>query len=139
MLDRRAIPFLHWQPKIGRRAPAWGEIVDGIDDIEQSILTIALTEKGSVPTQPEKCVSLRPYLDRRAAWAIPYITRELFDGLTLWEPRIVVAQVKITPEDFDHYRFPVFWYPRGDVAREIRRTLIILPEERRPGVTADAA
>ena len=75
MLDRRAIPYVHWQAKIGRRAPAWGEIVDGVDDIEQSILTIALTEKGSVPTQPEKCVSLQPYVDRRAAWAIPYITR----------------------------------------------------------------
>lgn len=131
MLDRRTIPYLHWQPKIGWRAPAFGEIVAGVDDIEQSIFTIALTEKGSVPTQPEKCVALRQYFDRRPAWAIPYITRELFDALTLWEPRIVVEAVKVTAEDYEHWRFPVFWYPRGDVTREIRRTAITLPQELR--------
>ena len=139
MLDRRDIPFAHWQPRIGRDASAFGDIVSGVDDIEQCIRTIALTEKGSVPTQPEKCVSLQPYLDRRPSYAIPYIARELFDGLTLWEPRIVVAQVKITPEDFEHWRFPIFWYPRNDVLRDIRRTLIVLPEERRPGANANAA
>jgi len=138
MLDRRTIPYLHWQPRIGRRAPAFGEIVSALDDIEQSIMTIALTEKGSVPTQPEKCTELQPYLDRRPAYAIPYITRELFDAITLWEPRVIVDQVKVTPEDFEHFRFPVFWYPRGDVLREIRRTVIVLPEHRRPGVV-DAA
>lgn len=127
MLDRTAIPYVHWQAQIGRRAPVFGEIVHGLDDIEQSIFTIALTEKGSVPTQPEKCVSLRPYLDRRPAWGIPYLTRELFDGLTLWEPRIIVEEVRVRADDYDAWRLPVFWYPRGDVTRQIRTTVIELP------------
>lgn len=134
MLDRRTIPYLHWQPKIGRPAPAFGEIVHGIGDIDQSILTIALTEKGSVPTAPEKCVELQPYIDRRPGWAIPYITRELFDGITAFEPRVVVEGVQITFEDYDHARFPVFWYPRGDVLREIRRTVIQIPDGRRRSI-----
>lgn len=138
MLDRRTIPYVHWQTRLGRAMPRFGEIVHGIDDLEQAIMTIALTEKGSVPTEPEKCVELRPYLDRRPAYAIPYITRELFDAITLWEPRVVVEEVRVTAEDFDHFHFPVFWRPRGDVAREIIRTVIQLPEYRRPGVL-DAA
>lgn len=138
MLDRRTIPYVHWQARLGRATPRFGEIVHGVDDLEQAIMTIALTEKGSVPTEPEKCVELRPYLDRRPAYAIPYITRELFDAITLWEPRVVVEEVRVTAEDFDHFRFPVFWRPRGDVAREIIRTVIHLPEYRRPGVL-DAA
>lgn len=138
MLDRRTIPYLHWQMRIGRRAPAFGEIVHGLDDIDQAIRTIALTEKGSVPTAPEKCVELKPYIDRRPAWAIPYITRELFDGITAFEPRVVVESVQISFEDYDHARFPVFWFPRGDVLRQIRQTVIQIPDHRRRSVT-DAA
>lgn len=138
MLDRRTIPYLHWQMRIGRRATAFGEIVHGLDDIDQAIKTIALTEKGSVPTAPEKCVELKPYIDRRPAWAIPYITRELFDGITAFEPRVVVESVQISFEDYDHARFPVFWFPRGDVLRQIRQTVIQIPDHRRRSVT-DAA
>lgn len=138
MLDRRAIPYLHWQIRLGRRAPVFGEIVHGIADIEQSILTIVTTEKGSVPTQPEKCVGLKQYLDRRPAWAIPYITQELFDAIRLWEPRIVVEGVQVTAEDYEHWRLPVFWYPRGDVARDIRRSVIQYPRDDAGGLI-DAA
>lgn len=138
MLDRRTIPYLHWQPLIGHRAAVFGDIVHGVADIEQSIGTIALTEKGSVPTAPEKCVELQPYIDRRPAWAVPYITRELFDGITAFEPRVVVEGVRVTFEDYEHARFPVFWYPRGDVLREVRRTVIQIPDHRRRSIT-DAA
>jgi hypothetical protein len=137
MLDRRTIPFAYWQPKIGRNLAAGknvlGEIVDGIDDVEQCINTIVLTEKGSVPTQPEKCTRLAPYIDRRPDFAIPNITREIFDAIRLWEPRVIVERVLITREDFDHWRFPVFWRLTDDVARAIRQTIVLLPNERIPG------
>ncbi|QCI65622.1 GPW/gp25 family protein [Phreatobacter stygius] len=136
-VDRRSIPYHHWQPRIGRQAPALGEIVTGLDDIEQSINTIVLTEKGSVPLQPEKCTRLMPYVDRRPDYAIPYITREIWDAITIWEPRVIVDRVTITREDFEHWRYPVFWRLRSDVAGEIRRTVIVLPEERRPGVSTN--
>jgi phage baseplate assembly protein W len=134
MLDRRAIPYLHWQPMLGRNATppdaVIGEIVHGLADVEQAINTIVLTEKGSVPTQPEKCTRLMPYIDRRPDYAIPNITREIFDAITAWEPRVIVERVAITREDFDHWRFPVFWRLRADVSRTIRRTVVSLPGER---------
>lgn len=138
MLDRRAIPFLHWQPKIGRNlaapATALGEIVHGLEDVEQAINTIVLTEKGSVPTEPEKCTRLAPYIDRRPDYAIPNISREIFDAIRAWEPRVIVERVAITREDFDHWRFPVFWRLRADVTRTIRQTVVLLPPDRIPGV-----
>jgi phage baseplate assembly protein W len=134
MLDRRVIPYLHWQPRLGRNAPdpqeALGRIVHGLDDVEQAINTIVLTEKGSVPTQPEKCTRLMPYIDRRPEYAIPNITREIWDAITAWEPRVIVERVAITREDFDHWRFPVFWRLRADVTRTVRRTVVALPGER---------
>lgn len=141
MLDRRTIPHLHWQPRLGRNGmDTLGAIVHGIDDVEQAIQTIALTEKGSVPTQPEKCCRLAPYIDRRPDYAIPAITREIFDAIRAWEPRVIVERVTITREDFAHWRFPVFWRLAADVTRAIRRTDIYLPVERRPtGAAADAA
>ncbi|QLP96147.1 MAG: phage baseplate protein [Rhodoblastus sp.] len=143
MLDRRIIGYLHWQPRLGRGAPAalapLGEVVVGLDDVEQSILTVVLTEKGSVPGQPEKCCRLAPYIDRRPAIAIPNISREIFDAIAIWEPRVVVDRVAITREDFAHWSFPVFWRLRSDVAREIRRTIIRLPKERIPQGALNAA
>lgn len=136
MLDRHAIPYLHWQPRLGRGlappASVLGEIVHGLEDVEQSISTIVLTEKGSVPTQPEKCTRLMPYIDRRPDYAIPAIAREIFDAITAWEPRVVVDEVRISQDDFAHFRFPVFWYLRADVLRQIHRTIVYLPAARIP-------
>lgn len=137
MLDRRAISYLHWQARLGRGLPVdaapWGEIVHGLDDVEQSIMTIVLTEKGSVPGQPEKCCRLAPYVDRRPDVAIPNISREIFDALTIWEPRIVVDRVVITRLDFARWSFPIFWRLRADVQRQLRRSVVVLPAERLPG------
>ncbi|MBK9083233.1 MAG: phage baseplate protein [Rhizobiales bacterium] len=142
MLDRRDIPYLHWQPRLGRAAgdaSAIGAVVHGLDDVEQSIRAIVLTEKGSVPGQPEKCCRLAPYIDRRPDVAIPNITREIFDAVTAWEPRVVVERVAVTRVDFARWSFPVFWRLRSDVAREIRRTIVRLPGERIPKAVSDAA
>lgn len=137
--DHRTIAARHWQLRMGWSAPAFGDIVTGYDDLAQCINTIVLTEKGTVPGQPEKCTRLMPWIDRRPDYAIPNITREIFDAIRLWEPRIVVEQVRITREDFDHWRFPVFWYARADVTRDIRRTDVALPLSRQPGVSGYAA
>jgi uncharacterized protein len=142
-VDRRSIPYVHWQPRIVRNPVdglsaglvdlGLGSIIHGIADLEQAINTIVLTEKGSVPTQPEKCTRLMPYIDRRPDYAIPNITREIFDAIRAWEPRVIVEKVAITRVDFDHWRFPVFWRAAGDVTRTIRQSIVVLPVERRPG------
>ena len=122
LVDRRTIPYLHWQHRLGLPQSALGEIVHGLDDLEQALETVVLTEKGTVPLQPEKCTRLLPFIDRPPAVAVPNFVREIWDALTTWEPRIVVAEVKPRQVAFHHWRFPVFWYPRADISRQIRMT-----------------
>jgi uncharacterized protein len=116
--DHSSIPNKHWQPKLH----ALGEIVTDYADIEQCIRTILLTEKGSVPTQPEKCTRIREYIDRRPFEAIPLITQEIFDALRIWEPRIEVSKVQISQEDFSHFRALIHWRAKGGVRDDIRKT-----------------
>jgi|GEM_PF-775741 len=142
LVNYATIPYRHWQPRLARNEGAGaglGETVSVLDDLVQAINTIVLTEKGSVPLQPEKCTRLMPYIDKRPQYAIPLVTREIFDAITLWEPRIIVERVAVTAEDWDHFRFPVFWRERADVTRDIKSTIVILPEERRPGVLTGSA
>ena len=126
LIDRNRIAHAHWQMRLGTFAdPATGEIAAGLDDLEQAINIVVLTEKGTVPLQPEMCCRLLPWIDKPPADAIPNFTREIWDALATWEPRIVVTKVAPIARGFAHWAFPVFWYPRADVAREIRMTEVV--------------
>ena len=121
---------LHWQHKIQLGPVAsWGEIVTGIEDIEQCMQVICLTPKLSVPTEPDKFCDALLYIDRPAPVAIPIITREIWDSLAEWEPRIVVERVEVQEKSFEHFAVPIFWRPREDVLSDIRRTEIFLSRE----------
>lgn len=123
IIDRTRIEYAHWQMKLAYRGTSgMGLIAAGLADLEQAIHTIAMTEKGTVPLAPEKCVRILEWIDRPPDEAIPNIVRELWDGITTWEPRIVVEKVTPMPQSDSHWRFPVFWYPSADVTRQLRLT-----------------
>jgi phage baseplate assembly protein W len=120
---------LHWQLRVSPGpVAAWGEAVTGIEDLEQTMRIICLTPKLSVPTEPEKFCDALNYIDRPPAIAIPGISREIWDSLTRWEPRITVERVEVQAVAFHHFKAPVFWRPTEDVLSEIRRTDIDLRE-----------
>ena len=128
MSERFHTSHLHWQLRVrlGAEAP-WGEIAAGLDDLEQSIRTIALTPPGSVPLAPEKFCAALDYIDRPPAVAIPMISREIFDALSRFEPRIELAgpaQVEMLAPH--HFRAVISWRPKADVLAEIVRTEVIL-------------
>ncbi|MEC5291961.1 baseplate [Aurantimonas sp. C2-6-R+9] len=128
-VSRSAIPYAHWSMKVGRRAPAWGEIVDQIDDLDQGIANLIFTPKGSVPTEPEKGCDLLPWIDRPPAVAVPRLTVEIWEGLARWHPRITVREVSVAILGFAHYSVPVFWSPIASVIEDIRRTEITLTRD----------
>ncbi len=66
-----------------------------IDDLSQSITNIVLTPKGSVPTEPEKGCDVLGAIDKHPSIGIPYLTREIWDAITLWEPRVTIEQVEV--------------------------------------------
>lgn len=128
-VDRSTIRFRHWSHRVARRDPAtgaapdvWGKFVTAVDDLEQSIINIVLTPKGSVPTEPEKGVDWPGVIDKHPSIGIPLLTREIWDALSIWEPRIVVKKVEVAMPAFAHFSMPVFWRPAESVLDDLRLT-----------------
>ena len=129
------IPYAHWSMKVGRTAPAWGEIVHQLDDLEQGIANLLFTPKGSVPTEPEKGCDLLEIMDRPPAIAIPRIKGAMFESLFEWHKRIRVEAVDVRPVDdeefgFSHFHAPVFWFPVDGVVEEPIETVIDVTRNR---------
>lgn len=128
-VDRHSIRFRHWSLQVARRDPSTGEapdtfgrIVTAIDDLDQAIANLVLTPKGSVPTEPEKGVDWPGVVDRHPDIGIPMLTREIWDALAIWEPRVVVQKVEVAQAAFSHFVTRVFWRPIESVLDDLRVT-----------------
>ncbi|WP_457798080.1 hypothetical protein [Methylocystis sp. S23] len=115
MLDWRSIDYLHWQPKRG----ALGEALFGYLDPLQAVRAIALTEKGTCPLHPEKCVRLVPWIDQPENIARPNMARELWDAVTTYEPRVVMQRVEFQGAEYSHWRALLSVVLAGDVEKRI--------------------
>lgn len=132
MIDKDKITHRHWSMKVGRADPAtgiapdaFGDIVTAIDDLSQSITNIILTPKGSVPTEPEKGCDILAAIDRTPDIAIPILTREIWDAITIWEPRVTVEKVEVLTVAFSHFRTRVFWRPVQAVIDDLQVTEVV--------------
>ncbi len=130
MINRHEIPYQHWSLKVGRQAPfidapipdVAGAIVFAVDDLHQSVTNIVLTRKGSVPTEPEKGVDYDGVIDKHPDVGIPLLTREIFDAIKIWEPRIVVDNVQVKMVDVARFSTQVFWRPVESVLDDLLLT-----------------
>jgi phage baseplate assembly protein W len=87
-----------------------GQILTDVDDINQCILTILTTVKGSDPLRPEFGVDIYKYIDAPVTTAVPNLIREIIQGIELWETRIRLTSVNYQLEDAS-IRFTVGWKP----------------------------
>jgi phage baseplate assembly protein W len=136
MQNKDTIPFEHWSLKVGRAdpvtrivAPFMGEIVSAVDDLHQSISNLILTPLGAVPTEPEKGCDVMPYIDRHADEAIPNVTRAIWDALLMWEPRIVVQDIKVTQAAYAHFECAIYWRPVESVLDDLIVTQVALKDQ----------
>jgi phage baseplate assembly protein W len=108
------ITAIDWSPRLG--SP--GEVVTGLDDIEQCIAIVLLTRKGSVPHRPLFGCDIWRWLDAPASIAVPNIVREAVDALELWEPRLKVTGVTAIVTGAGSATVAVTWQPRdGQLAK----------------------
>lgn len=104
------------------------DIVTGIDDINQCILNILITRKGTDVTRPTFGSDHLDYLDTPEDVFIPGVTREVILAIQTWEKRVVVEQVSFTghaPE----LTITVHWRIAEEVAGEIYQTNIGLVQK----------
>lgn len=126
MIDKDKITYRHWSLQVGRTDPATGierdangEIVFAVDDLHQSITNLVLTQKGTVPTEPEKGVDMLAVIDKHPDIGIPTLTRDIWDALLIWEPRIVVQNVAVVMVAYAHFATRVFWRPIESVLDDL--------------------
>jgi phage baseplate assembly protein W len=74
-----------------------GAVVQGINDINQCIGIILTTPLGSDPLRPTFGADLWQYIDRPITVAIPSIVREVSAAIAMWEPRVTLQSVSVTP------------------------------------------
>jgi hypothetical protein len=86
-----------WSLELG----AIGEVVQGIQDIDQCIGIILTTPPGADPLRPTFGADLWRYIDVPVSVAIPSIVREVNAAITTWEPRVVLQSVSVSPASGD--------------------------------------
>jgi Bacteriophage baseplate protein W len=82
-----------WSLKLG----AIGSVVQGLADVEQCLEIIVTTPKGSDPLRPAFGADLWRYIDFPINTALPAIVREVTAAVTVWEPRVTLISVGVSP------------------------------------------
>lgn len=83
------IKLVDWQPKLNEI----GNVVEGIEDIDQCIKIILMTRKGTDPHRPEFGSDIWKYIDYPINEAIPNIIREAYDAIAFWETRVQINSI----------------------------------------------
>ena len=114
----------------------FGEVAEGIDDINQCITLILSTQKGSDPLRPEFGSDIWRYMDYGIDTAVPFMVREILSALSTWEGRINVTDVTYTIGE-KNVGFDILWNLKGNRQKGNSQILlslvptrdIVLPEE----------
>ncbi len=116
--DINGISNLFFQPALsglgfshasGLDSDCLGKLVTDADDVNQCILVILTTPKGSSPHRPLFGSNLHLYIDYPIDRARPHIVREAVDALRAWEPRIEVVTVSVSVSGVAELTCQVEW------------------------------
>jgi phage baseplate assembly protein W len=115
-----------WSLKLG----TIGAVVQGIDDIDQCIAIILTTPPGSDPLRPTFGADLWTYIDNPISVAIPSIVRDVSAAITMWEPRVTLQSVSVSPvidsssQSGAHLNIAVTWQLKLAGSSSSRTTVI---------------
>lgn len=87
------ITSAEWSLKLG----SIGAIVQGLKDIDQCIAIILTTPRGSDPLRPTFGTDLWRFIDNPIDVAIPAVVREVSAAIAMWEPRVILQSVSVSP------------------------------------------
>jgi uncharacterized protein len=99
-----SIKSADWSLKINE----FGEVVQGYDDINQSIDIILQTPKGADCFRPLFGADLYKYADQPVNIGGPQMVREIIEALQIWETRIEVTAVNYTVSE-SAINFSIKW------------------------------
>jgi phage baseplate assembly protein W len=92
-----------------------GNVVQGVDDVDQCIAIILTTPLVSDVLRPTFGADLWQYIDQPINRAIPAIVQEVTAAITKWEPRVQLISVVATPvidataQSGAHFNVAITW------------------------------
>lgn len=72
----------------------FGQVVEGVQDINQCIVTILSTNKGSDPFRPNFGSDIWDWIDRPLPVALPNMKLAIYEAIGLWEQRVHVTGIQ---------------------------------------------
>lgn len=91
MTTLNEITYVDWQYKLN----SIGEVAQGVEDTNQCIAIILLTQKGSDPLRPTFGSDIYKYVDYPVNSAKANIIRESVNAIEKWETRIKIDSVTV--------------------------------------------
>jgi len=91
MTTLNEITYIDWQYKFN----SIGGVAEGVEDINQCIAIILLTQKGTDPLRPTFGSDIYKYVDTPVNSAKANIIRESIDAIEKWETRIKIDSVTV--------------------------------------------
>jgi uncharacterized protein len=124
----------------GQAGSGLGNVVTGVDDVDQCIAIILTTPKGSDVLRPTFGTDLWKYIDAPISQVGPAVVREVTQSITQWEPRVKVLSVMSTPmpnittQPGAHVEITVAWQLNlGGAPSSARSTTVTLASAGQPG------
>lgn len=107
-----------------------GEVVENFDDVNQCIVLILNTAKGSDPLRPAFGSDMWRYMDYGIDTAAPLMVREILASLGTWENRIRVTQVGYAIGK-EKVIFEINWILKGNNQKGAAQIALSLTPERK--------
>lgn len=90
----------------------YGSVVEGLNEISQSVFVILTTRKGTDPLRPTFGSDIYEYLDRPINEAVPRMIKAAVEALEIWEPRVKVTKVGYNLTADGAVEFTIEWTER---------------------------
>jgi len=91
-----------------------GNVVQGVQDINQAILIILTTPQGSDPLRPTFGCDLLHWIDTPVNVATPGLVAAIVAAITLWEPRVRLLSVVINLNGLSQLMVALTWQLKVD-------------------------
>lgn len=102
----------------------YGQVVEGLAEISQSVMVIVTTRKGSDPLRKNFGSDIYEYHDRPVTEAIPRMKKAAVEALEIWEPRIEVKKVSHAIGADGSTEFTIEWTERTTLQTSSTKILI---------------
>jgi uncharacterized protein len=96
----------------------FGELVQGIDDVNQCLYILLLTKKGTVPLDPFFGCGAFDFIDKPINAAGPGIISAVNDAIRLYEPRIDVVKIVPSYNSSGYLNIVIEWKFKNTVKTE---------------------